>query len=127
MRHLQTDEQRASAYGPRLRIIERIGQACLTVWVTVLIVLGVLWPDPYADAWQLVLKQMAGGRAVSVGAGLDGGFSRIFLLFQCSMQDIIVLLLLYPLLVAGYRRIVEWHIVGPAIASIRATAGAAQE
>ena len=118
----RTDQKRASAYGPRLRIIERIGQACLTVWVAVLIVLGVLWPDPYANVWQLVLKQIAGGRAFSVGAGLEQGFSKVFLLFQCSLQDIIVLLLLYPLLVAGYRRTVEWRIVGPAIANIRATA-----
>jgi len=110
------------AYGPRLRLIERIGQLCLSVWVAVLIVLGILWPYPYANAWQLILKQMVGGRAVSVGAGLSEGFSKVFLLFQCAMQDIIILLLLYPLLVAGYRRAVEIRIVGPAIANVRATA-----
>ena len=115
-------KERVPAYGPRLRIIERIGQICLSVWVAVLVALGIVWPYPYANAWQLILKQMVGGRAVSVSAGLSQDFSQVFLLFHCSIQDIIILLLLYPLLVAGYRRAVEIRIVGPAIANVRATA-----
>ncbi len=114
-----TEKPRSLAYGPRLRFIERMGQACLSVWVAVLISLGIVWPDPYADAWQLVLQQIVGGRALSVSSGISRGFSNVFLLFQCSLQDIIILLLLYPLLVAGYRRVVEMRIVGPAILSIR--------
>lgn len=114
--------EKIPAYGPRLRLIERIGQACLSIWVAVLICLGVLWPDPYADAWQLILQQIIGGRALSVSAGLNQEFPKLFLLLQCALQDIIILLLLYPLLVAGYRRVVEIRIVGPAIANIRASA-----
>ncbi len=114
--------ERVRAYGPRLRFIERTGQVCLSIWVAVLIAFGVVWPEPYANAWQLVLQQMLGGRALSISAGLKGGFHWAFLLVQCSLQDIIILLLLYPLLVAGYRRVVEMRIVGPAIANIRAAA-----
>lgn len=123
--NLQEDplsETSVRAYGHRLQVIERIGQVCLTVWVTILIVLGVLWPRPYAQVWQLILEQFVGGRALSISAGLAGGFPKLFLLIQCSLQDIVVLLLCYPLLVAGYRRTVEMRIVGPAIANIRATA-----
>lgn len=109
-------------YGPKLRAIERIGQACLSVWIAVLVCLGVLWPDPYANAWQLVLKQMVGGRAVSVGAGLSQGFPGLFLLLQCSLQDIIILLLLYPLLVAGGRRVARTRLIGPTLVNVRAIA-----
>lgn len=110
------------AYGPRLQLIEQIGQVCLTLWVIVLVVLGVIWPTPYAQAWQLVLQQVVGGRALSISSGLSHDFSKLFLLMQCSLQDIVILLLFYPLLVAGYRRTVEMRIVGGAIANIRATA-----
>ena len=110
------------AYGPHLRLIEHVGQACLTIWIAVLVTVGIVWPDPYSKAWQLVLGQIAAGRALSVSAGLSLGFSKIFLLFQCALQDIIILLLLYPLLVAGYRRVVEMRFVGDALANIRATA-----
>ena len=114
--------QKIRAFGPRLRAISHIGQVCLAVWIAVLVVLGIMWPDPYAGAWQLVLGQIVGGRAFSISHGLNSGFSRIFLLAQCSMQDIIILLLLYPLIVAGYRRAIEVRIVGPAIMNIHATA-----
>ncbi len=110
------------AFGPRLRRIERIGQICLSVWVACLIVLGVVWPEPYAKAWQLVLQQMVGGRALSISVGVNEDFHWLFLLIQCSIQDIIILLLLYPFLLAGYRRVVEMRVVGPAILHIRATA-----
>jgi uncharacterized membrane protein len=103
-------------------LIEQIGQVCLTLWVFVLVVLGVIWLIPYAQAWQLVLQQVVGGRALSISSGLSHDFSKLFLLMQCSLQDIVILLLFYPLLVAGYRRTVEMRIVGPAIANIRATA-----
>jgi len=92
------------------------------VWILVLIVLGLVWPTPYAGAWQLVLAQIVGGRALSISLGMSAGFPWYFLLVQCSLQDIIILLLLYPLIVFGYRRVVEMRIVGPAIMNIRATA-----
>ena len=110
------------AYGPQLRLIERIGQGLLSVWVAVLIALGVTWPSPYAHAWELILWQIGGGRAASISQGLNLGFPKLFLLVQCSLQDIVILLLLYPLLVAGYRRVVEWRILGPALVSVRASA-----
>jgi uncharacterized membrane protein len=120
MPHRETEKLRA--YGPYLRLIERTGQACLTVWIGVIVTLGIIWPEPYQRVWQLVLGQIVAGRAYSVSEGLSQGFPKLFLLFQCALQDIIILLLLYPLLVAGYRRVVEMRMIGPAIANIRATA-----
>ena len=114
--------QRVRAFGPRLRTINHIGQICLTIWIAVLVVIGIVWPEPYAGAWQLILYQMVGGRAASISHGLSQNFSSLFLLLQCSLQDIIILLLLYPLIVAGYRRAIEIRIFGPAIMNIRATA-----
>ena len=110
------------AFGPKLRLIERVGQASLTVWIILLVVLGVILRDPYDKVWQLVLGQVIGGRALSISTGLNLEFSRLFLFFQCSLQDIIVLLLLYPFVVAGYRRAVEMSFIGETIINIRATA-----
>jgi uncharacterized membrane protein len=110
------------AYGKILRSMERVGQLCLTVWICTLVTFGIIWPEPFAKVWRLVLGQVVAGRAFSVSEGLALGFPKSFLLIQCAFQDIIILLLLYPLLIAGYRRVVEWRLVGSAIANIRATA-----
>ena len=117
-----TETEEIRAYGPVLRRIEHIGQVSLAVWVAVLVVLGILWPTPFLQVWKLVCGQAVAGRAYSVSKGIELEFPKIFLLFQCALQDIIILLLLYPLLIAGYRRVVEMRIVGPAIANIRAAA-----
>ena len=110
------------AFGRMIRRIERTGQVLLTLWIASLVALGITWPVPYARAWELVLLQTVAGRAASVSKGVAMGFPRPFLLVQCTLQDIVILLLLYPLLVAGYRYAVEWRFVGPTIANIRATA-----
>ncbi|HPJ99582.1 MAG TPA: small multi-drug export protein, partial [Candidatus Hydrogenedentes bacterium] len=110
------------AFGRMIRRIERAGQILLTLWVAVLIALGIASPQPYMRAWELVLLQIVAGRAASVSKGVAMGFPKLFLLAHCTLQDIIVLLLLYPLLVAGYRYAVEWRFIGPAIANVRATA-----
>ncbi len=81
------------AFSPRLRFIERAGQICLTGWIATLVFLGAFVGHPYDKAWQLVLGQVVAGRALSVSSGLNIGFSRLFLFFQCSLQDIIILLL----------------------------------
>lgn len=120
MSHPLVDPERT--YTEHLRFIERMGQVCLTVWIAVLAFLGVLWPQPYAKVWELVLHQLVAGRALSVSTGSELGFPALFLLFQCSLLDIIILFLLYPVLVAGYRQIVELRLLGRAIANIRATA-----
>ncbi len=110
------------AFGRMIHRIERAGQVLLTVWIGTLVALGITWPEPYSRAWELVLLQIVAGRAASVSKGVAMGFPKPFLLVHCTLQDVVILLLLYPLLVAGYRYAVEWRFVGPTIANIRATA-----
>lgn len=110
------------AYDPSLRLIERLGQYILTGTVAGFIILGVAWPEPYAKVWQLVLAHIVGGRAGNVLLGLNLGFEPWFIFIQCSLEDILILLLFYPPLVAGYRRAVEWRVLGPTLVSIRQTA-----
>lgn len=117
-----TPEPPERAFGPRLRFIEQLGYRACAAWVATLVVLGVAWGPPYTRVWELVLGQVAGGRAVSVSRGLDLGFSKWFLFFQCSFQDILLLLLLYPWIVAGYRRTVEMSFIGETLLNIRRTA-----
>ena len=112
----------SKAFDKSLRLIERSGQLVLTCTVIYFVVLGVLFPEPYAQLWQLVLSHIVAGRAGNVGYGLELGFPPIFLLFQCSIQDLIVLLLFYPLIVAGYRRAVEWRYIGSTLEGIRQSA-----
>jgi len=108
------------AFGRMIRRIERTGQVLLTVWIAFLVALGITWPEPYARAWELVLFQIVAGRAASVGIGMDAGFSNLFLLLHCTLQDVIILLLLYPVVVAGDPYAVERRVVGAAIAHILA-------
>lgn len=110
------------AYDPTLRLIERTGQFLLTLAVALFIALGILWPDPYAQVWQLVLAHIVGGRAGNVLHGLNLGFPPLFIYFQCCLEDILILLLLYPPILAGYRRAIEWRILGPTLISIRESA-----
>lgn len=110
------------AYDKTLRLIERSGQLVLTGTIVFFVVLGVMFPEPYADVWQLILTHMVAGRAGNVGYGLELGFSPLFLLFQCAVQDFIILLLCYPLIVAGYRKAVEWPYIGSTLEGIRQSA-----
>lgn len=114
--------ERVRAYDPTLHAIERTGQLLLTCTVVLFVLLGVVWKEPYQNVWQLVLAHLVGGRAGNVALGLHLDFPNWFIYLQCCLEDIIILLLFYPLLVAGYRRAVEWRVLGPTLVSIRATA-----
>lgn len=107
------------AFDPTLRFIERSGQFVLTCTIILFAAIGAIWPEPYADVWKLVLAHLVGGRPGNVIWGIKLGFHPLFIYFQCYLQDIIILLLFYPPLVAGYRRAIEWRVLGPALLTIR--------
>jgi uncharacterized membrane protein len=111
-----------SAPPTTLRAITRAGQWLLTGTIVAFAILGVLWPQPYSRVWQLVLSHLVFGRAGNVLVGLELQFPAWFIFLQCCVEDIIILLLFYPLLVAGYRRAVEWRILGPTLVNIRSAA-----
>ncbi|MCL4694583.1 MAG: small multi-drug export protein [Candidatus Hydrogenedentes bacterium] len=117
-----SEHQQPPAYDPTLRLIERSGVGILLVYVATLIAVAIIEPDPYAGAWHLIIGNLFLGRAYNITVGLKEGYSNVYLFFQCGLGDIILLLLVYPLLVAGYRRAIEWRFVGPSIANIRASA-----
>lgn len=112
----------AESFRKTLIWIQIAGVVCLTLWALVLFFLGTWEPEPYAEAWRLIVGQLFVGRAYSVSAGLKHGFPKFFLLAQCSLQDMVILLLLYPVIVGGYHRIVEYRFLGDALANIRASA-----
>lgn len=105
-----------------LRLIGRTGQFTLTCTVIVFLFLGVRWPEPYANLWKLVTAHIVAGRAGNVALGFELNFPLFFLFLQCFLQDIIVLLLFYPLVVAGFRKAVEWKLLGSALEKVRSTA-----
>ena len=117
-----SDTQEIAAYDPALRRIEKIGLLCLLGYAVALVAVAAIQPDPYAGAWHLVIGNLFLGRAYNITVGLQEGYHHLYLFFQCGLGDIILLLLVYPLLVAGYRRAIEWRFIGPGIANIRATA-----
>ena len=111
--------KKIQAFDSTLRSIERSGQFVRTCTIILFAAIGAIWPEPYADVWKLVLAHLVGGRPGNVLAGIEMGFHPLFIYFQCCLQDVIVLLLFYPPLVAGYRRAVEWRVLGPTLVSIR--------
>ena len=113
---------RPRAYDPTLHFIERSGQFMLTCTVIVFVFLGVNWPEPYLKTWSLVVAHLIGGKPLNVVTGVKLDFHPLFIYLQCSLQDIITLFIFYPIVVAGYRRAVEWRVLGPALVTIRETA-----
>ncbi|MCP4640041.1 MAG: small multi-drug export protein [bacterium] len=107
---------------PEYRHITRIGFYSMAAWGLILAGLAMVHPEPFIHAWKLVLGQMMAGRAYSVSAGIDMAFPKGFLLLQVALQDIIVLLLLYKLLIAGYNRVEKVPVIGTTFAKIHASA-----
>lgn len=87
-----------------LRTIEILGWSIFAVWAPTLIVWGILHPEPYAQGWRLVLElAFIGGRAVNIADGVANGFSRVYLLFQCGLQDVAYTLIVFPWIVRAYQ------------------------
>ncbi|HVS12965.1 MAG TPA: small multi-drug export protein [Thermoanaerobaculia bacterium] len=87
---------------PELRRIHRAGWSLFLIWAAALIGWGISDPEPYAEGWRLVLELAFLGRLVSISDGVVSGFGNGYLIFQNSLQDIILLLVVYPWAVAGY-------------------------
>jgi uncharacterized membrane protein len=86
------------------------------------IALGVWYPDPYADVWKIVLAHVTAGRAGGVGLGLVKHFNLWFLFFITCIQDIVIMLIVYPWFVSGYQHVAAWPLIGPALSRTRALA-----
>ncbi len=72
------------------------------MWAAVLLIWGIIHPDPYAQGWRLVFELAFLGRLVNIADGIAHGFSNLYLFIQSGPQDIILLLTVYPLVVRAY-------------------------
>lgn len=109
---------------PELRRIHRFGWALFAVWATVLVFWAVVQPDPYVYGWRLVLELLFLGRAVSIADGIASGFSSIYLMVQNGLEDVILLLVLYPWVVAAYEGFSSHRLLKGTIERVRRTAEA---
>jgi uncharacterized membrane protein len=122
------DPQRLDPVRPRssasgLAAIERTGWVLFAGWSATLVAWGIIEPDPNADGWRLVVELMFLGRLVNIADGISAGFSNTYLLIQSGVQDVILLLVLYPPLVATYEGTVKrGGFVGRRIDGLRRTA-----
>ena len=105
-----------------LRRIHRVGWSIFLFWAAILVVWAVIDPDPYAQGWRLVLELLFLGRAISIADGIASGFSSIYLVFQNGLEDIILLLVLYPWVVAAYEGVSGHRLLRGTIERVRRTA-----
>jgi uncharacterized membrane protein len=95
-------QRRSTVLRPELRRIHRAGWTLFLFWAAALIGWGLSDPEPYADGWRLVLELAFLGRVVSISDGVVSGFGNGYLIFQNTLQDVILLLVVYPWAVASY-------------------------
>ncbi len=104
------------AAGPSRAVLYALffsGHGLLTAAFVLFLYLASRWPDPYSHVWELIPVHLFSGRAGNAGVGLELGFNRWFILFQCCTLDFIIMLLVYPLFVAGFQRVSRWPFIGP--------------
>lgn len=94
------------------------GYVLIAVSVVWFVYLSTRWPDPYAKLWGLIPVHFFSGRAGNAGVGLELGFNKWFVLTQCCLLDFIVMLLVFPVFVAGFQRVSKWPIVGPPLSGM---------
>ena len=99
--------------------VRRLTIPITALWLVSLIVPAILHPQPYATLWQSVFGQLVAGRIFGVSMGLRNDYHVLMIVNQAAIQDVVCLLVLYPLLIAGYRKAVRWNVVGPVISNIR--------
>lgn len=103
--------------------IEIVGWALFVVWAAGLVIWAVAVPDPYRQGWRLVIElSLLGGRAVNIADGTASGFGRLYLLFQCGLQDVVYTLIVYPWIIRIYRGATRAGRFGRIIESARKSA-----
>ncbi len=118
------DNPHKGALRPELRRIHRAGWGLFVAWAAVLVVWGLARPEPYANGWRLVLELLFLGRAVSIADGIANGFGSVYLLFQNGLEDIVLLLVLYPWVVTAYEGVAEHPLLDKTVEGVRRAAEA---
>ena len=99
--------------------IGRLTTPITSLWLASLLAAAIAYPQPYITLWQSVLGQLVAGRIFGVSMGLRNDYHVLMIVNQAAIQDVVCLLLLYPLLIAGYRKAIHLNVVGPVISNIR--------
>lgn len=116
-RHIDLAAERKTAWR-----ISYVGWPLLFAYLSVIAGFALLQPKPYAIGGALVLGNLFVGRAFNISLGLQQDVDRLYLIFQCGLEDILVLMVIYPWLVVGYARASQWRYMGPFFRDIRESA-----
>lgn len=103
----------------RARRLLRVGVVLLVLWLGAYTALAVGWPDPYAQAWQLVVGQFIAGQPFAASLGQHLGFAGWFVVAQGVAQGVVVLMLLFPLLLLGEERSRQLRFLAKPVARVR--------
>lgn len=115
--HINLEAERNTAWR-----ISYVGWPMLFAYMAVIAGFAIWQPKPYAWGGYLVVSNLFIGRAYNISQGLLWEFDRLYLLFQCGLEDIIVLMVIYPWLVVAYSRAAQWRYIGPFFRDIRESA-----
>lgn len=115
----KSDPGERAALNYALWDVKKAAVVSVSAWLLSMALLAFLRPDPYASLWQVVLGQIVAGRVFGVSLSLNLDYDFLFILYQSGLQDVFLLLVLYPLLIEGYRRAARMSVVGPVISNIR--------
>jgi len=101
-----------------LRLIRATGHITLISSLALLVILAVFRPDPFARIWPVIAAHVVSGHPGNALVGLKLGFSHGFLLFQTCLQDIIMVCLIFPWLVTGFKHVAHVPYVGSSLANM---------
>lgn len=104
------------------RIVSRLGWSLVIVWTLVLLTLTVLRPRPFAGMWLVALQQLLGGRALGIATGISLDIPKPFLIAHCTLMDMMLIMVLYPLLVLGVRKAGGFRLLRSMVESARSQA-----
>jgi uncharacterized membrane protein len=102
--------------------VGKVGWSLLAVWLTVVMVLSLVWPNPYVGTWLILVQQLLGGRALGIATGISLEFPKAFLIAHVTLTDLILVMILYPLLIRGARHATRLRIIGRVVVNARRTA-----
>lgn len=120
--YMSSSSQLHNPVGHTLKRIAVTGYILLGSAVAFFALLATLWPESYGHVWKLFLAHLVAGRPGNIALGFEYGVPLWFLFVQCFIQGILNLFLLYPLVIAGYRRAVVSRILGATLAKVRTAA-----
>jgi uncharacterized membrane protein len=123
---IESDEHDAAPLTPgeqrTLTRISRFGWGLCAVWASTLLVWAVVQPVPYAQGWRLIVELLFVGRLVNIADGMANGFGQIYLFIQSAPQDLILLLIFYPLIIRAYHGAVQRKLIGNTLNRLRKSA-----